>query len=149
VNVLPGISKTLLGAAGIVAVAAVLACAPSPITATRIEQAMATTFRNLVIVQVSRLGLPHMAAEDFIVKANCRRVPAERIDGAGDWVCAVDWRAAGRQAQRDIYDLFVATDGCYTASIEGDNFGGPTLVRPEKDPIRNLLYMFEGCFDTT
>jgi hypothetical protein len=146
-SVFSGIQKTL-AAGGIVTALAAVACSPSPITATRIEAAMATTFRNLVIVQVSRMDLPPMAAADFVVKANCRRVLAERSDGAGDWMCTVDWRAADRQAQRETYDLFVTTDGCYTASIEGDNLGGPTLGQSERGSIRNLLYVFEGCFDT-
>jgi len=49
---------------------------------------------------------------------------------------------------RDTYDLFVATDGCYTATAEEESLGGPMLKAPDGRDVKNLLYSFEGCFNT-
>jgi len=55
------------------------------------------------------------------------------------------------QFLRDTYDLSVATDGCYTATVvaaEG-HLGGPILKASDGSDVRTLTYTFEGCFDTT
>jgi hypothetical protein len=128
---------------------AVLGCGSSPITSARIEGAVAPTFANLVQIQVSWLGLPPMGARDFGVKASCRRLMAGSSAGAGEWACLLIWQGPDRRTLRDTFDLFVTTDGCYTATIEGEALGGPTLKAADGTEVRNLLYAFEGCFDTT
>jgi hypothetical protein len=40
----------------------------------------------------------------------------------------------------------VNTDGCYTATVEGESVGGPILKAPNGNQVKNLLYVFEGCF---
>jgi hypothetical protein len=50
---------------------------------------------------------------------------------------------------RDSYELFVTTDGCYSATASSDGIGPPTLKTDSGREVRNLLYAFEGCFDTT
>jgi hypothetical protein len=127
---------------------ATLGCRPSPITSARIEGAIAPTFAHLVQVQVSRLGLRSMSASDVAVMASCRRLVGSS-SGAGGWTCTIVWHGPQRQAMRDTYDLFVATDGCYTAAVEGERLGGPVLQASDGRDVRNLLYAFEGCFDTT
>jgi hypothetical protein len=124
-------------------------CGPSHITPARIQTAIETTFANLVEVQVSRLGLPPMAAPDFAVTAICRKQVRESQAGAGDWVCTLVWQGPDRRTLRDTYDLFVSSEGCYAATVAGENLGGPTLKAPDGRAVRNLLYAFEGCFDTT
>ena len=134
------------------ALAAALAtssCGSSPLTANRIERAMESTFANLVTVQVSRLAMPAMTPPEFDVVASCRRVAAGGDTGAGEWVCRVRWLAPDRQTLRDTFDLVVTTDGCYTATAEGDQLGGLTLTARNGRVVRNLLHTFEGCFDTT
>jgi hypothetical protein len=137
------------GALAAIATVAVFGCRPSPITSTRIEDAIETTFANLVELQVSRLGLPPMTAPDFAVTAICRKQVGGAGAGAGDWVCTLVWQGPGRRTLRDTYDLLVTTDGCYTATVAGESLGGPTLKAPDGGAVRNLLYAFEGCFDTT
>jgi hypothetical protein len=135
----------------IVVLAAALAlsgCGSSPITSARIEGAMTRTFANLVQVQVSWLGLPPMAAADFDVTASCRKLSGGTV-GSGEWLCTLVWKGPERQTLRDAYDLFVATDGCYTAMVAGESLGGPTLKAKDGREVRNLLYAFDGCFDTT
>jgi hypothetical protein len=127
----------------------VLGCGPSPITSTRIEPAIETTFANLVGLQVSRLGLRPMTPSDFAVTAICRKQVAGGEAGAGDWVCTLVWQGPDRRALRDTYDLIVTTDGCYTATVAGEGLGGPTLKASDGSQTKNLLYAFEGCFDTT
>src|SRR5262245_50899647 len=126
-----------------------LGCGASPITPVRIERAVAATFANLVHVQVSWLGLPPMAAPEFDVKATCRKLTPGSSGGAGEWACTVLWRGPDRQPLRDTFDLFVMTDGCYTATVSGENLGGPTLRASSGIQVRNLLYTFDGCFDTS
>lgn len=124
-------------------------CGNSPITPARIEEAFAKTFANLVQLQVASLGLRPMAVTDFDVLASCRRTIAGSNRGSGDWVCTLLWKGPDRRQLRDTYDVFVTTDGCYTATVEGESLGGPLLRTPGGAEVRNLLYVFEGCFDTT
>jgi len=124
-------------------------CGPGHISSDRIQAALETTFANLVELQVSRLGLPPITATDFAVTAICRKQVAGVDAGAGDWVCTVVWQGPDRRTLRDTYDLFVSTDGCYTATVEGESLGSPTLKAPDGHAVKNLLYAFEGCFDTT
>jgi hypothetical protein len=142
----------LRGALAAMTMVAVIGCGPSPITSARIEGAIAPTFANLVHVQLSRVGLPPVAAADIKVKASCRKlVDGSGAAGAGEWVCTLVWYGPNRKTLRDTYDLSVGTDGCYTATIDGAEsaMGGPTIMASDGRNVRNLLYTFEGCFDTT
>jgi hypothetical protein len=139
------ISRALVALAAI----AISGCGPGPITSARIENAIQTTFANLVEIQVSRLGLPPMRAADFGVTAMCHKQATDSKTGAGDWICTLVWRDPDRRTVHDTYDLAVTTDGCYAATIEGESLGGPTLKAIGGSVVRNLLYTFEGCFDTT
>jgi hypothetical protein len=131
-------------------IVAVSGCGPSPITSDRIEGAIAPTFGNLIQVQLSWLGQPPVAGSDIKVTASCRKLATgSGAAGAGEWVCTLAWRAPNRGTLNDTYDLFVATDGCYTATVAGESLGGPTLKASDDRDVRNLLYTFEGCFDTT
>jgi hypothetical protein len=123
-------------------------CGQSPITPIRIESALEATFANLVQLQISALGLPRMSALDFGVTASCRKL-ARNMTGAGEWICNLAWLGPDRQSLRDTYDLFVGTDGCYTATVEGNNLGGPILKASDGRDVKNLLFTLEGCFDTT
>ena len=137
---------------GVATAAALCACGPSSITSGRIERAIQTTFANLVHVQLARAGLPQIAASDIHVTASCRKaVEGTGLSGAGDWVCTLDWYGPNRTTLRDTYDLSVGTDGCYRATVEGAEagLGGPTIVASDGRTVRNLLYAFEGCFNTT
>src|SRR5262249_9145577 len=124
-------------------------CGSSPITSPRIEQAIETTFANLVTVQVAWLRMRPMDASEFEVTASCRKQATGSDGGAGDWVCTVRWLGPNGLPLRDTFDLFVTTDGCYTATATGESLGGPTLTLPDGSDVRNLLHAFEGCFDTT
>ena len=139
----------LRGALTAMTAAVAIGCGKSAITASRIEPALETTFANLVELQISRMGLRPMIVPDFAVTAICRRQAAPRETGSGDWVCTLVWQGPDRRTLRDTYDLFVTTDGCYTATIAGETLGGPTLKAPDGHAVKNLLYAFEGCFDTT
>jgi hypothetical protein len=115
---------------------ATASCGPSPITPDRIQGAIAPTFANLVRVQVSWLSLPAMAASDFAVTASCRNPSAgngRANSGAGDWACTLLWQGPDRRTLRDAYDLFVSTDGCYTATVAGESLGGPNRFLDRRD----------------
>src|SRR5204862_5988689 len=95
---------------------AMFGCGPSPITSSRIEASIQTTFANLVELQVVRMGLTPMGAPDFAVTAICRKQTGGGNVGAGEWACTLVWQGPDRRTLRDIYDLAVTTNGCYTAS---------------------------------
>ena len=124
-------------------------CGSSPISAGRIEKAIATTFANRVELQAASLGLPPMRASDFAVSAVCRKQVPGSDSGAGEWTCRLAWRSPIQQPLLDTLDLEITTDGCYTASVEGESLGGPLLKRADGRLVKNLLHEFEGCFDTT
>src|SRR5262245_31094789 len=133
-------------ALALVAMVIASGCGASPITPARIEAAVAPTFANLVHIQMGWLGLPPMPVSDFGVKASCRRLAGESA-GSGEWTCILNWQGPDRKTLRDNYELFVTTDGCYTATAAVENVGGPTLRAEDGTEVRNLLYAFEGCFD--
>ena len=72
-----------------------------------------------------------------------------RTVGSGEWLCTLDWRGPDRRIIRETYDLFVAPDGCYTATVEGEALARPMLTTSDGRDVKNLLYVFDGCFDTT
>jgi ABC-2 type transport system permease protein len=120
----------------------------------QIEDALAPTFANLVHLQRSILKLPEIERAVLRSTAQCQKVGASAREGrgAGDWTCTVLWSSPGQRIPlRDTYDLSVAPDGCYTATADGAeaHIGGPTLTTRDGATITNLLYTFEGCFDTT
>ena len=141
--------RSLIAAA---TVAMLTGCGGSPLTAQRIERAIAPTFANLMHLQVPSMGLPAMAPAEFASVASCRKVgaagAASTHSGSGDWICTIDWRGPGQRPLRDVYDLFVTTDGCYTATVEGESLARPVVTTKDGRDVRNLLYVFEGCFDT-
>ena len=122
----------------------------SAIVPDRIEKAIAPTFANLVHAQLSRMGLGEIPAADLRVVASCYRVGGAAA-GAGEWVCTVVWSGPRGVTLRDTYDLAVGTNGCYTATLaysSESTLGGPTVGATDGRQIRNLLYAFDGCFDT-
>ena len=127
-------------------------CGATPLTPVRLETALSATFANLVPLQLQRLGLPPAQASEVKVVASCLKLPATGAPaGSGTWQCTLDWHGSNARQLRDTYDVWVSTDGCYAATIEGaeSQVGGPTLAGPDGTSRRNLLYSFEGCFDTT
>ena len=134
----------VLAAAALIAISA---CGSSSVTHDRVERAIETTFARLAQLQVSLLKLHPMQPSDFEVVASCRRNAANGDAGAGTWICRISWLGPDRQPLHDSFDLAVTPDGCYTAAAEGEQLGGPTLRARDGTPVRNLLYVFEGCFD--
>jgi len=88
-----------------------------------------------------------MTAHELAVNASCRKPAGGDNRGSGEWTCTLAWKGPDKQALTDTYDLFVTTDGCYTATVGTENLGGPTLKARDGREVRNLLYAFEGCFD--
>ena len=145
--------RPLMAVSAAAAMVTLTGCGGSPITAPRIERAIAPTFANLLHLQVPSMGLPAMPPAEFAAAASCRKVgapgAASTHAGSGDWICTIQWRGPGQRPIRDVYDLFVMTDGCYTATVEGESLAKPVLTTKDGRDVRNLLYVFEGCFDTT
>ena len=125
------------------------ACGSSPIVPERVEPAVAATFANLVHLQVSAMGLAPMTVAEFAVRANCNKLLGGPDTGSGEWLCTILWQGPERRPLRNTYELFVTTDGCYLATVDGELLGGPTLKTRDGREVKNLLHTFEGCFDTT
>jgi len=143
----------LAGSAVVLLIGAVVCRRAGGVTASRIEDAVAPTFANLIHLQRSILGLPSLAASTLRASAQCHKVGAPKeTRGAGDWTCTITWVTPGQRTPlRDTYDLSVTVDGCYTATADGAeaHIGGPTLTTQDGTTIVNLLYTFDGCFDVT
>jgi hypothetical protein len=73
------------------------------------------------------MGLEPMAPSEFAVRARCSKLPGGTDAGSGEWLCTILWEGPDRRPLRNTYDLFLSTDGCYSATIEGEALGGPTL----------------------
>lgn len=129
-------------------VVAVTSCGATPITPGRIEPAIASTFANRVHLQVSAMGLPPITVAGVAATASCRKPGSSGNTGSGEWICILMWQSPERQILRDTFDVVVTTDGCYTATAEAASLGGPVLESANGGEVTNLLYTFEGCFDT-
>jgi hypothetical protein len=131
----------------------VCGCRATGITATRLERALAPTFANLIETQESMLGRPALDVPSLRASASCHRTgPGLATRGAGDWQCTVAWFAPGRRGPWfDSYELSVTTDGCFTATADGEegHLGGPRLTLRAGTTATNLLYAFDVCFDPT
>ncbi len=128
---------------------------PGGVTAKRLEIAVASTFANLIHVQEPILGGAPVEASALRPSASCQKVglAADAVrEGGGTWRCTITWYIPGRPAPvRDTYDLSVTNNGCYTATADGTeaHVGGATLKTLSGTTVTNLLYAFDGCFDTT
>lgn len=146
----PSIGMIAACAVVVGSIAVVLRHASAGVTRGGLEGAVAPTFANLVHLQRSILGLPAEPASAMRAAARCQRVgAAKEADGPGDWTCTVNWYSGWAQLH-DGYDVSVTADGCYTATADGAeaHIGGPTLTGRDGTTVTNLLYTFEGCFDT-
>ena len=133
-----------------VATAALSACGQSAITRARLEHALAPTFANLVEVQLVRMGLGPVPTPGIKAVANCRRIsPGSPDAGAGEWSCSVTWAGPNRTTLLDTFDVHAMPGGCYTAgAADADgHLGGPMVPAADGTTTRNLLYVFDGCFD--
>jgi hypothetical protein len=138
-------SSVVVAAAGL----ALSACGSGAITADRLERALAPTFANLVHAQLTRMGLNAVPVSDLRVAASCYRVGGGDA-GAGEWACMVVWAGPRGGTLRDGYEVTVGANGCYTATLSSAEaqLGGPTVTAADGRQVRNLLYAFDGCFDT-
>ena len=147
------VTSWLSGAKAAAVLGAVSACDSSRITASKVEGALAPTFANLISLESKMMDLPPVDAAAFRASATCHRVsPGNPARGAGTWQCEVVWFLPGRRGSlHDGYELSVTTDGCYTATVDGaeGHLGGPTITTRSGETLVNLLYAFDGCFDTT
>lgn len=73
------------------------------------------------------MRLPPISAPDFAVTAICRRQPPGSEAGSGEWTCTLVWQGHDRRTLRDTYNLYVNTDGCYSATVSGEGLGGPVV----------------------
>lgn len=144
----PTAPRRLLHMSVCASVFAISGCGFHSLTSERLERAVEATFANLVQVQVARLNIAPIALSALDVTAACRTRNGG-TSGAGEWTCRLRWFGPDRQLLRDTFDVVVTTDACYTATAEGDQLGGPTLRTSAGREVRNLLYVFEGCFDPT
>ena len=148
-------TRTRCQGLGLLGVAVLLGggCGSKGVTAKKLENAVAPTFANLIHVQEATLGGAPVEAPSLRASASCQKVvPGSDPQGGGSWRCTITWFIPGHPAPvRDTYDLAVTMDGCYTATADGAeaHVGGPTLKSLSGTTVTNLLYAFDGCFDTT
>jgi hypothetical protein len=139
------------GLSACLVVVASIGCGAGGVTSSKIENALAPTFANLIHLQENMLGLGPVDAASLRASAICHKLdPGKGDSGAGNWKCTVTWFASTQRSPlRDSYDLSVTPDGCYTATVDDAHLGGPTLPTKGGGTVVNLLYVFDGCFDAT
>jgi hypothetical protein len=135
----------------VVASLSLCGCSSGGVTASKLENAVAPTFANLVHVQELTLHANPTDPTSLRVTASCDKVGAKRGgSGPGDYKCTLLWLIPGQRTPvHDGYEVSVTMDGCYTAKVDGDEarMGGPTITARDGTSVTNLLYAFDGCFD--
>jgi hypothetical protein len=132
----------------------VAGCGSKGVTSGRLEAAVAPTFANLIHTQEAALGATAIDPASLRASARCHKAdPAAGKQGGGSWVCTITWHSPRRPLVPlvDTYDVAVTMDGCYTATADSAeaHVGGPTLMTRDGSMVPNLVYAFDGCFDTT
>ena len=117
------------------------------ITSKHVEASVASTFRNLIIVQQGLLGRELQPASVRVYPfCNRESVLSGPSTGAGDdWVCTlyVDAPHVGQTAAR--YTLTVRPNGCYTAEGPPEVIGPLHMRKAGGGTAINPLLAFDGC----
>jgi ABC-2 type transport system permease protein len=117
------------------------------ITSQRIENSVAATFTNLVVVQQGLLGHQEDAGS-FKVYPYCKResVLSGPSTGAGDdWTCQMYLTGPNVGRIQVDYSLTVRPNGCYTAEGQPSVIGPLHLKTAAGGTAVNPLYAFDGC----
>jgi ABC-2 type transport system permease protein len=124
---------------------------PTGVTATRLENAIALNFQNLVVLQQTLLGRHVPAGARLKVIPICaRKGSATPSRGPGtDWHCTLSVVGPGLRQTPVGYDVTVRPDGCYTADGPPSFIGPPSFQARGGGSRVNPLFQFDGCFDTT
>ena len=122
---------------------------PTSITSGKLEKSISQTFSNLTVLQQQDLGRHVPAGARLDVAALCRRqgvLQTQRGPGP-DWFCAIYIPRLPHDPTEVSYEVDVKPNGCYIASGP-PGFIGPLMIRrPNRPPVVNPLFRFEGCFE--
>ena len=147
-------SRTPVRAAAVAAaLVAVLAAAagwgPTDVTAARLEQSIAPTFDNLVVLQYRRRTHSDQSTE-LHTRATCGRsgVTGTSRGPGEDWTCSLRVLRPQVSGAAVNLDVSVHANGCYTAQAPASLVGQQRLRDVNGSSFVNPVYAFEGCLGT-
>ena len=134
-----------------VAIAAATGATGSGIERPKLEEALATSFSHLYVLQTDQLHRPAVTEEQLKTTARCDK-GGDRVEDTGpgaDWRCVVTWTLPGATATGTaIYQLDVAADGRYVADGDGPKeVNGYFQIRTPAGDTPNPLWQFDGFVD--
>ncbi|GAA2143577.1 ABC transporter permease [Nocardioides koreensis] len=140
-----------LTAATAVGVVAATGATGSGIDRPKLEDALATSFSHLYVLQTEELHRPEVTEEQLHTTATCDK-GGDRVEDLGpgaDWRCVVTWTLPGATATGTaIYQLDVAADGRYVADGDGPKeVNGFFQIRTPTGDAPNPLWQFDGFVD--
>jgi ABC-2 type transport system permease protein len=148
---------------GIGAVLAVLgSVGPTALTATRMNQSVASTFGHLTEVSYQWQSDGKITGNTTPWAAQCDRggiaeasgtVPstADTASSRGpgnDWSCIIRDRRTSDRIAATTVDVELEADGCYRVQSQPGTFGGLYLYDIQGRRYINPLYAFDGCLGT-
>jgi ABC-2 type transport system permease protein len=133
-------------------VAAATGATGSGIDAGKLQQALATSFGHLYVVQSQEVNHLSVTAAQLRTTASCTKgAGLVAQDGPGnDWRCSVDWHIPGVNdaTGQAIYQLDVSANGRYVADGDGpQEVNGYFVIRAPYGDAPNPLWQFDGLVD--
>jgi ABC-2 type transport system permease protein len=121
----------------------------SSVTAEKLENSISQTFDNLTLLQQKDLGRYVPGGGHLDLLSNCRRqgVPQAHRGPGADWLCSIEILSGLSSVKTVNYDVDVKPNGCYTAAGPPSFIGPLTIRRPNRPPVVNPLFRFNGCFE--
>lgn len=145
------LTRGLVIAAAVAAVAVSTAFGTPDVTKARVEHALAPTFANLYVQQAAVLGIPGITVSGIDASAACDRGGPKVADvGSGsDWICMVTFHDDNHQVQTGKFELQIRADSTYVAGGPSKLIGLATITdkRTGKD-VPNPVFEFDGTLDT-
>ncbi len=138
------------GVVAAVAVAAILAAGMvldgTWITSKHVEASVASTFRNLVVVQQAKLGrsVQPSAVRIYPFCSRESAVSGSSTGAGDDWTCTL-YVHAPHLNSTVRYGVTIRPNGCYTAEGPAESIGPLHLHPPGGGTAINPLFAFDGC----
>ncbi|MFF3871763.1 hypothetical protein [Streptomyces sp. NPDC001978] len=144
------LTRGLIVAAAVAAVAVSTAFSTPDVTKARAERAMAPTLANLYVQQAAILGIPDVTVTGTDAWADCDRGGPKVADvgSESDWICMVTFHDDAHHVQTGKFELQIRADSTYIASGPSKLIGMATITdkKTGKD-VPNPVFEFDGTLD--
>ncbi|MFF7598880.1 hypothetical protein [Streptomyces mirabilis] len=144
------LTRGLIVAAAVAAVAVTTALSKPDVTKARAERALAPTFADLYVQQAAILGIPGITVAGIDASANCDRGGPKVADvGSGsDWICMVTFHDDTHQVKTGKFELQIKADSTYVAGGPSKLIGLRTITDKKTGrDVPNPVFEFDGTLD--